>query len=92
VLSVSYEYTGEAKPIAEYPHFELQRQALSQTIVSTVPLGMGPFFVLAGFPKRWEVATIRPLAAVTRFSPTTSPASRRADIPQPIARPTSTCR
>jgi hypothetical protein len=66
-LSVSYEYTGEAKPVAEYPRFELQRQALSQTIVSTVPLGMGPFFVLAGFPKRWEVATIRPLRAVTEI-------------------------
>ena len=65
VLSLSYESVGEAKPLADYPQFDLQRQALSQTVISMVPLGVGPFFVLAGFPKRWEVATLRPLRTVT---------------------------
>jgi hypothetical protein len=63
VLSVSYNALGVARPIAEYPQFELQRQALSQPIISMVPFSMGPFFVLAGFPKRWDVAMLTPLAA-----------------------------
>lgn len=67
VLSLGYEYVGDAQPVAQCPHFELQRQALAQTIISTYPLGMGPFFVLAEFPKRWEVATVRPLSAVTEI-------------------------
>jgi hypothetical protein len=65
VLSTSYESVGDARPIAHYPHFELQRQAISQPLISMVPLSVGPFFVVAGFPKKWDVATLRPLETVT---------------------------
>jgi hypothetical protein len=65
VLSLSYDAAGDAKPIADYPHFELQRQAISQPLISMVPLGVGPCFVVAGFPKRWDVATLRPIKTVT---------------------------
>ncbi|MEQ8661809.1 MAG: acetoacetate decarboxylase family protein [Gammaproteobacteria bacterium] len=61
VLSLSYEAAGDSKPLAEHPEFELQRQALAQTVVSTFPLGMGPYFVLSDFPKHWAVATLQPL-------------------------------
>ena len=66
VISVSFEAADEAKPIAAYPHFELQRQAISQPLISMVPFGMGPFFVVAGFPKKWDVALVRPLKTVTQ--------------------------
>ena len=65
VISVSFEAADEAKPIAAYPYFELQRQAISQPLISMVPFGMGPFFVVAGFPKKWDVALVRPLKTVT---------------------------
>lgn len=65
VLSIAFEGVGDAKPIADYPHFELQRQAISQPLISMVPLSLGPFFVVAGFPKKWDVATVRPLKTVT---------------------------
>jgi hypothetical protein len=65
LLSLSYEEAGEARAVAGYPHFEVHRQALSQTIISLMPLGMGPFFVVAGFPKDWAAATVTPLQTVT---------------------------
>ena len=65
LLSCSYEAVGVARPIAEYACFEVQRQALSQPLISLVPLAMGPFLALAGFPKRWDVAMLRPLETVT---------------------------
>ena len=65
LVSYTYEAVGVARPIAEYPHFEVHRQALSQPVISLLPLAIGPFFALAGFPKHWEVATLRPLATVT---------------------------
>ena len=65
VLSVSIYGSGDPKPVADYPHFELQRQAISQPLISMVPFGMGPFFVVAGFPKNWAVATLRPIETVT---------------------------
>lgn len=67
VLTFDYENAGEAEPIAKVPEFETQRQALAQTVVSTFPAGMGPYFILSEFPKQWEVATIRPLTAVTEI-------------------------
>jgi len=65
VVAVSYEGVGEAKPPAGYPHFELQRQAISQPLISMIPFGMGPFFVVAGFPKKWDEAVVTPLKATT---------------------------
>jgi hypothetical protein len=65
VVSLSYDIAGDAKPLADCPLFELQRQALSQTVISQVPLGVGPFFVLARFPKHWGTATLTPLMTVT---------------------------
>ena len=67
VLSCSYEPVGVPRPIVEYPGFELQRQALSQPVISLVPVALGPFFALTGFPKRWDVAMLRPLATVTEI-------------------------
>jgi hypothetical protein len=52
---------GELHPCAVYPHFELVRQMLSQPLISMVPAGMGPFFVLSDFDKAWDCATIKPL-------------------------------
>jgi hypothetical protein len=68
LLSLSYEGVGEPRPIADYPYFELQRQVISQPLVSMVPVGLGPFFVIAGFPKKWDVARVRPLRAVIDVS------------------------
>ena len=64
VLSLSYDGRGEAMPADGYPHFELQRQVTSQPLISMVPFGVGPFFTVAGFPKQWDVAAVRPLATV----------------------------
>ena len=65
VLRMTYDSAGDAKPIADYPSFELQRRAITQPLISMVPIGVGPCFVLAGFPKKWDVATLRPLHTVT---------------------------
>jgi hypothetical protein len=63
VLRMDYASAGEAKPISEYPEFEIQRQALAQTVISTFPAGMGPYFVLSEFPKHWAAATLQPITA-----------------------------
>jgi hypothetical protein len=49
------------KPIAEYANFEPVRQMLTQPIISKLPVGMGPFFILSDFDKDWDAATVRPL-------------------------------
>jgi len=49
------------KPIAGYANFEPVRQMLTQPIISMLPAGMGPFFILSDFDKDWDAATMRPL-------------------------------
>ena len=87
VVSITFDRVGDAKPIADYPRFALQREAISQPLISMVPLGLGPFFVVAGFPKKWDVATLRPLQTVIEvftdyvvgFSPGCYPATGRSE-------------
>ena len=62
ITTVSWEASGEHRPIREYPNFEPVRQMLSQPIISQVPASLGPFFILSDFDKNWAVATVRPLA------------------------------
>jgi hypothetical protein len=65
LTSASWEESGEYRPVSEYTYFEPVRQALMQPLIGMVPLSMGPFFVVADFPKRWDVATLRPLHTIT---------------------------
>ena len=64
VLSLHYELVGEPKPVTAYRDFPLQQQAISQPLVSHWPFGLGPWYVAAGFPKVWQVATLQPMRAV----------------------------
>jgi len=60
-LSWKQPERDEFKPLAEYPNFEPVRRMLTQPIISMLPIGMGPFFVLSDFDKDWDVAIVRPL-------------------------------
>jgi hypothetical protein len=65
LVDVTWDITGPFLPAASYPNFAPQQAALSQPLLGLVPLSLGPFFVVADFPKDWTVATVRPLETVT---------------------------
>jgi len=67
VASVSWGEGGEHVPVDECEAFALQREAISQPLMGMLPLSLGPFFVVADFPKRWDVATVRPLETITEL-------------------------
>lgn len=65
VVGVSWDVAGDFRPPAGYPKFGPQQKAISQPLIGMMPLSLGPFFVVADFPKDWDVATVRPLKTVT---------------------------
>ena len=65
ITSLTWEPTGEHRPVGDYAHFQPIRQILSQPLISMLPMSLGPFFVLSDFEKGWDVATLRPLQTVT---------------------------
>lgn len=65
LITATWNAEGEFRPIREFPHFEPIRQALCQPLIGMYPLSIGPLFCVADFPKRWDVATLRPVETVT---------------------------
>lgn len=62
-VSLNYELTGTAQAIEQYPEFAEQREAISQPLISMMPIRIGTTFVVAAFAKRWDVATLAPMRA-----------------------------
>jgi hypothetical protein len=66
LVTISWEDTGdEFRPIDEFANFPPIQQALEQPLIGMAPCSIGPWFVVADFPKRWEITTIRPISTVT---------------------------
>jgi hypothetical protein len=65
LVTMSWTEGGEHRPVGEYEYFERQRQAISQPLIGLMPFSLGPFFAVADFPKKWDVATVRPLETIT---------------------------
>ena len=61
-VSLSFTAQGEPQPVAHFPHFAPVQAMLAQPLVSQLPAALGPIFVVADFDKRWDQATLRPLA------------------------------
>ncbi|MEO8596002.1 MAG: hypothetical protein ABI759_21960 [Candidatus Solibacter sp.] len=55
------ESTGDFRRPDSYAGFATMRGMLSQALVSLLPAGEGPFFALSDFPRKWDVARVRPL-------------------------------
>jgi hypothetical protein len=66
LTSLSWKTDSSAyyKPIAAYSYFTAIRTMLEQPLISMVPMGMGPFFVVSNFERHWDVAQLRPLQTV----------------------------
>jgi len=64
IVSLQYELEGKLEPTDHFADFEMQKEAITQPLVSSVPLGIGPWFVVAGFPKIWQQARMQPLRGV----------------------------
>ena len=64
LVTATWNAAGEFRHIREFEHFEPIRQALCQPLIGMMPLSLGPFFVVADFPKRWDLAMMRPLEMV----------------------------
>jgi hypothetical protein len=47
--------------VDRFADFDLVRRMHDQPLISQVPLGLGPFFVVSDFVKDWSAAVIRPL-------------------------------
>jgi len=62
IMALSFE-AGESRRPGDYQHFPMQQQAIMQPLISLVPFGYGPWFVVAGFPKKWDVAEVQPVKA-----------------------------
>jgi hypothetical protein len=67
LITISWGDAGNTdfRPIREFSEFPPIQRALMQPLLGMVPLSLGPYFVVADFPKRWEVTTIRPISTVT---------------------------
>jgi hypothetical protein len=65
-ISLEWDILGEPRPVSAFPHFEPVREMLAQPLVSQMPVGMGPLFVVADFNKRWDLATLQPTATTVR--------------------------
>jgi hypothetical protein len=64
VLSLSWEAAEEGgyyNPISAFPQFGPIRSILDQPLISMVPAGVGPFFVVSNFERHWGLAELRPI-------------------------------
>jgi hypothetical protein len=64
IVTVSWEDGGPFRPVHEFQYFPPIQRALEQPLIGMLPGSVGPWFVVADFPKRWEVTTIRPIRTV----------------------------
>lgn len=59
--SLGYAGDAELRPVSEFENFDPIRRMHDQPLISTVPLGVGPFFVASDFMHDWNATTMRPL-------------------------------
>lgn len=68
VISLSWRTDAGAysQPISAYSLFAPIRSILEQPLISMVPAGMGPFFVVSNFERYWSAAKLKPLQATLK--------------------------
>lgn len=54
LVTLTWRARGAARPALAWERFALQRSALSQPLLGLWPVGLGPWFAAADFPKVWE--------------------------------------
>lgn len=62
LVTLSYEPTGDYKPLHEYPNFGPLQEVMSEPLVSQLPAAMGPFLVCSNYDKIWSRAVLRPIS------------------------------
>jgi hypothetical protein len=76
------ETAGDLRCPDAYAGFAALRGMLSQVLVSLLPAGEGPFFALSDFPRKWEVARVRPIRSRLEVDVPYAPGFDRGSYPE----------
>lgn len=65
LVALEFEPVTDYAPVSCYPHFETVRPTLDQSMVTQVPLGVGPYFAGSRFERDWSTARMRGISTIS---------------------------